>query len=890
MTSDERVITMSPCIQPLESRRLLAAAAAYVVGTTLFVDGTEGNDTIKAFYDSSSNSFQFQVNSVFSAKFPVNSVDSILLRGLGGNDTLDATELRSGATQYAAALDGGAGNDTLVGNITNELRGGDGNDTFNVDFSGGFISGDVTPTIDGGSGTDTIVSTGYVSQLDMRLYGTVENAQVPGGWVWGNELNNLITLTGGGSGGFVHAGGGNDTINGSSSGDTIFGEAGNDSIVGSGGDDSIDGGAGADTMKGGTGRDTIEYGSRTAPLNISADTVSNDGEANEKDNVWNDFEVLHSGSGSDVIRGSAGSERLDGKGGNDTIFGGGGNDTVVGGEGNDSLLGEDGSDTLLGNKGNDTLDGGNAADTLDGGAGTNTLRNGETTITGSLTATLANRVVTVKGSADDDVLSVQRDQITDALTVFGKTFAASSFDSVLLQMLDGNDGAEIRNAKISVVGGNGNDAILTHPGTTVTGFDGGSGTDIYRSDAGGTIDLRLYPTVENVYLSNSAIGMVIGNPLNNNIDIFNVKTITVLGMGGNDTLHAKDANKGTLDGGDGDDNISIDYNGTYTLIGGNGNDKLLSQGSACLMQGGAGNDTLGGGLEYDTLDGGAGADVMAGVNTVYGEGGINDNEGILGSDTVDYSSRTKGVSVTLDGIANDGEPGEGDNVTIVGIMIGGSGNDSLTGAWSFVTQYSSHGATLIGNGGNDILTKGEKIVGGSGDDKLIGFTSENTDVGDSLDGGPGNDTLQGGGNNDRLDGGLGADLMKGGGGFDIVDYSSRKNNLTVGIGTLADDGEAGEKDNVWLDVEEVIGGAGNDKLTGNATNCVLLGLAGNDTLTGGAGVDALHGGSGNDKLFGNANNDFLDGGPGVDTLDGGPGTDKAAKDPSDILISIESVA
>jgi hypothetical protein len=132
--------------------------------------------------------------------------------------------------------------------------------------------------------------------------------------------------------------------------------------------------------------------------------------------------------------------------------------------------------------------------------------------------------------------------------------------------------------------------------------------------------------------------------------------------------------------------------------------------------------------------------------------------------------------------------------------------------------------------------------------------------------------------------------MKGGGGFDIVDYSSRKNNLTVGIGTLADDGEAGEKDNVWLDVEEVMGGAGNDKLTGNATNCVLLGLAGNDTLTGGAGVDALHGGSGNDKLFGNANNDFLNGGPGVDTLDGGLGTDKAAKDPSDILISIESVA
>jgi Ca2+-binding RTX toxin-like protein len=487
------------------------------------------------------------------------------------------------------------------------------------------------------------------------------------------------------------------------------------------------------------------------------------------------------------------------------------------------------------------------------------------------------------------VLSIQPDEFTGNFRIFGKSYAPGSFDSVVLQMFDGSDFAEIAGVKISVIGGNGNgnDSILTHPGTTVTNFDGGGGTDTYKSDAtGGTIDLRLYPTVENVYMSNSASGTVIGNALNNNIDIFNVKQITVLGMGGNDTLHAKDAKNGTLDGGDGNDNITIDYNGIYTLIGGNGNDKLVSQGSACLMQGGAGNDTLLGGLEYDTLDGGTGADVMTGSSS-----GGNDNEGTLGSDVADYSSRINGVTVTLDGIANDGEAGEGDNVTIVGILIGGSGNDNLTGDYSYVTQYSSHGATLIGNGGNDILNNGEKIVGGAGNDKLIGRTSDDFyAIGDSLDGGDGNDTLQGGGNNDMLVGGLGSDLMKGGGGFDIVDYSARKNNLTVGIGTQADDGEAGEKDNVWLDVEEVIGGSGNDKLTGNATNCVLLGLAGNDTLTGGGGVDALHGGSGNDKLFGLAGNDFLDGGQGIDTLDGGSGADKAAKDPSDVLISIESVA
>jgi Ca2+-binding RTX toxin-like protein len=64
------------------------------------------------------------------------------------------------------------------------------------------------------------------------------------------------------------------------------------------------------------------------------------------------------------------------------------------------------------------------------------------------------------------------------------------------------------------------------------------------------------------------------------------------------------------------------------------------------MLGGSGDDKLTGGWANDTLDGGPGADVLKG-------GG--------GTDTVTYASRSAAVNVSLDGVANDGEAGEGDN-------------------------------------------------------------------------------------------------------------------------------------------------------------------------------------------------------------------------------------
>ncbi|MEZ0170212.1 calcium-binding protein [Microvirga sp. TS319] len=71
----------------------------------------------------------------------------------------------------------------------------------------------------------------------------------------------------------------------------------------------------------------------------------------------------------------------------------------------------------------------------------------------------------------------------------------------------------------------------------------------------------------------------------------------------------------------------------------------------------------------------------------------------------------------------------------------------------------------------------------------------------------------------------------------------------------------------------IIGAAGNDRMTASGYKDQLFGLGGNDTLDAKAGNDLLNGGAGNDRLFGGSGNDLLYGGLGLDQMTGGPGND-----------------
>jgi Ca2+-binding RTX toxin-like protein len=185
---------------------------------------------------------------------------------------------------------------------------------------------------------------------------------------------------------------------------------------------------------------------------------------------------------------------------------------------------------------------------------------------------------------------------------------------------------------------------------------------------------------------------------------------------------------------------------------------------------------------------------------------------------------------------------------------GGGGNDVIWGGLQFSGNDSAN--VLFGGGGNDYL------VGFGGDDELWGGTGS-----DLLRPGFGQDVVYGG-----------SEPAGAGAKFDTVTYGDRWDNVNVSLDGFANDGEAGENDNIAPDVENVTGGSGNDTLTGNQHSNTLAGGLGDDTLDGRGGRDLFEAPNAfyPDKLNGESGNDVLSGGPAGskgETLDGGIGTD-----------------
>jgi Ca2+-binding RTX toxin-like protein len=186
-----------------------------------------------------------------------------------------------------------------------------------------------------------------------------------------------------------------------------------------------------------------------------------------------------------------------------------------------------------------------------------------------------------------------------------------------------------------------------------------------------------------------------------------------------------------------------------------------------------------------------------------------------------------------------------------------------------------------------------EVFAASGDDVV--FTVEH----DVVHGGSGNDTLinqppsQGVAGGTELDGGPGADMLNGG--WSVVTYFGSASAVSVTLDGVANDGVAGEGDNVGARVAKVIGGAGADllDLRGGTSDFVwasggygddrifvdedgsyLEGGSGDDFIVGGPGADEVHSGSGVDMLFGGSGNDALYGGDDIDYLYGGDGNDQ----------------
>jgi len=342
----------------------------------------------------------------------------------------------------------------------------------------------------------------------------------------------------------------------------------------------------------------------------------------------------------------------------------------------------------------------------------------------------------------------------------------------------------------------------------------------------------------------------------------------------------------TLTGGQADDGL-YGHNNNDVLNGGDGSDELYGYAGADQLNGGADIDYLYPGLDNDVVNAGGGRDRMYATDAPPdGADVFNGGDGL---DYISYYPRITNLTIKLDGLANDGAAGENDNVKAdVEQVQGGQGADSITGSDANNTLDGYLGAdTIRGGPGDDTVNGGsphaaadilygdygvDSLTGYGGNDKLYG----GADV-DYLTGGLGNDLMDAGGGNDWLSAdynGLdGSDSLCGGPGFDAA-YSYRSTGdqtFTIGDNT-ANDGLAGENDNIHSDVEEVDGGQGNDKLTGNAAANYLFGYGGNDVLDGKDGDDYLGGYDGNDTLTGGDGEDDLYGDIGADSfkaLDGG---------------------
>src|SRR3954447_8080022 len=200
-------------------------------------------------------------------------------------------------------------------------------------------------------------------------------------------------------------------------------------------------------------------------------------------------------------------------------------------------------------------------------------------------------------------------------------------------------------------------------------------------------------------------------------------------------------------GGDGADWLRGD-DSTDTLYGDGGKDKLEGFKGDDTLDGGDGDDDINGAAGADHLQGGAGNDKLN--PDYYSEPSADVVDGGPGIDTVEGDYFDGALTVqrplffTMAGGADDGRPGENDNiVNVERLNLGVS-----------PTKY-------VGSDGDDYLkvaqaTNAGDISGGNGDDDLSG-----ADGMEKIDGGTGNDRLVGGFNDDVITGGPGRDQIIG---------------------------------------------------------------------------------------------------------------------------------
>jgi Ca2+-binding RTX toxin-like protein len=715
--------------------------------------------------------------------------------GFGNAETMNSVEGLGQGTAFADQMTGDNNANLMLGGAGDTILGLDGDDQFQIEGA--------PAVLDGGVGNDTIIGMGGQKLIpDTNGDGLAELVDQTVGVVVNLALGQIVNDGYGGSGAFTSI----ENVTGSVLGDTLTGDSaanqlgggdGNDTLVGGGGNDRLTGGANDDTMTGGAGNDVYAFtalgelsttGDQIVDFELRADALdfsaiagvtfigtaafsnvagqmryevsggttrilidaNGDGATDGQVTIANlETDLVETAPGSKIlvspadIVGTPAADTLNGTASGERIFGLGDNDTIAGGDGNDFIEG---------GAGNDNMNGGNGVDTLS--------YSGDAFRTEGVFVDLRFNVAqTISGSGETDTIS--NFEIVEGTNFSDTMFAASSGTSV-------------------VRGLGGGDTLFGSGGTGSHTLDGGGGTDTVsytafsavQFPAGVTLDLRLQGTAQTIgAASMTLIGFENANGSTANDTLTGDDAVNFInGVNGNDTL----------DGQGGDDNI-FGGNGNDTMFGGEGNDFFRGGAGDDVSNGGAGNDRVSmfgastgatvdlniQGVAQDTIS--QGFDTLISIEDASGS---EFNDTLIGNTGDNWLWGNGGVDTLTGGDGNDLFWGDGgtSGAGFSDIINGGNGIDTMS---YYDNASRTAGVTVdlsLGTGGNvasgesDSLTNIENvegsiaadIIGGDGNDNLLTGLAGN----DSLNGAGGNDTLDGGDGNDTLSGGVGADQFR----------------------------------------------------------------------------------------------------------------------------------
>ncbi|MEG5064301.1 calcium-binding protein [Microcoleus sp. B3-A4] len=381
----------------------------------------------------------------------------------------------------------------------------------------------------------------------------------------------------------------------------------------------------------------------------------------------------------------------------------------------------------------------------------------------------------------------------------------------------------------------------------------------------------------------------------------------IFGQGDNDTLVSVGPND-TIYGGDDEDSIRSQRTPAL-LFGDAGSDTIVAEARATVA-GGLGDDILQGTVEANLMFGNQGADTMLGGaqrgDSLYG-GKDNDAIGFFIAGGGNNLSLQGGLGIGFAG--NEGSNylrGDLGDDLVVGInvrdtLFGGRGNDTLRGvaSSSYLSGDLDDDILVITNSTqsspftSDVITIGIErttLIGGGGNDSLTGAIGEFGAGRNFFEGGDGNDTINVFATSDTALGGAGDDFIVSASVPNVISSVGARSSFPGFAGrNLLDGGVGNDTIVAAFSSDTMIGGEGNDSLSGTFTNAG--GGDGNDTIDAtkaifagtGTALITLEGAIGNDLLIGYTNpttgssftvTNLMNGGEGSDTMIFGSARDR----------------